>query len=62
MARYTAYGSPAPPGAQQLYYAGYTGPAHLTMADLNALIPTLPTSLPATAGILWNDGGLLVIS
>jgi hypothetical protein len=54
----THYASPVPPGP-----AGPAGPAHiLTLADLNALILTLPTSLPATAGILWNNGGEVAIS
>lgn len=33
-----------------------------TLADLNALLATLPTTLPPFAGTLWNDGGVLAIS
>lgn len=33
-----------------------------TVAALAALIATLPTTLPATSGQLWNDGGVLSIS
>jgi len=33
-----------------------------TLADLDALLATLPTTLPTTPGILWNDNGVLAIS
>ena len=32
------------------------------VAAFNAIIPSLPTTLPATAGQLWNNGGSLSIS
>jgi hypothetical protein len=32
------------------------------LAALNALIATLPTSLPGTSGQLWNNGGMLSVS
>ncbi len=33
-----------------------------SLADLNTLLATLPTTLPPLAGVLWNDGGALAIS
>lgn len=38
------------------------GGADLTLAALTALILTLPTTLPAQAGVLWLDGGILALS
>lgn len=32
------------------------------LAVLTAAIATLPTTLPASAGVLWNNGGSLQIS
>lgn len=29
---------------------------------IEAIVPTLPTTLPITSGKLWNNGGLLCIS
>lgn len=37
-------------------------PGGLTLASLTALVLSLPTTLPATAGVLWLDGGVLAIS
>jgi hypothetical protein len=34
----------------------------LQLTPAGALSVTLPTSLPATAGVLWNNGGMLSIS
>jgi hypothetical protein len=46
--------------------AGYPvfggGPATPSLGDLNALLATLPTTLPGAPGILWNNGGMLSIS
>ncbi len=33
-----------------------------TMAELNELLRKLPTTLPATPGVLWNNNGVLSIS
>lgn len=41
--------------------AAVTKPA-LTMADITALIPYLPTELPGSPGILWSNGGVVSIS
>lgn len=37
-------------------------PPGITLAQLNALLPYLPTTLPDKPGILWSDGGLIAIS
>jgi hypothetical protein len=34
----------------------------VTAAQLQALLGTLPTTMPTTAGVLWNNGGVLCIS
>jgi hypothetical protein len=34
----------------------------ITLADLQALLPYLPTELPDAPGIMWNDGGVIAIS
>lgn len=39
----------------------YTPPA-ITAAELLTLLPFLPTTLPATSGVLWNDGGVIAVS
>lgn len=44
--------APAPPPA---------APA-ITMEQLNALLPFLPTELPGKPGIMWNNGGVISIS
>lgn len=36
--------------------------AALTIEQLNALLPYLPTSLPEKSGMLWNNGGLICVS
>lgn len=33
-----------------------------TAAQLQAVLLTLPTTLPATPGVLWNNGGILAKS
>ena len=38
------------------------GAGALTVANLTALIAALPTTLPATAGQLWVNAGVLSIS
>lgn len=43
-----------------LTYAGGSGGSFSTA--LLAMFASLPTSLPASSGTLWNDGGLLAIS
>ena len=40
---------------------GITPPA-TTAAELEALMATLPTTPPATPGILWNNGGEFAVS
>ncbi len=37
-------------------------PPTITMADLQALIPYLPTTLPSKPGVLWVDGGMIALS
>ena len=37
-------------------------PPPLTVAGLTAVVATLPTALPAAAGELWLDNGVLTIS
>jgi hypothetical protein len=34
----------------------------LTLAELTAVIAALPTSLPATSGVLWLNGGVVQLS
>lgn len=34
----------------------------ITMADLQALLPYLPTELPDAPGVMWNNGGVISIS
>jgi uncharacterized protein YejL (UPF0352 family) len=34
----------------------------VTAAQLEAIIPNLPTEMPITAGVLWNNNGVLSIS
>ncbi len=43
-------------------FGGGGGDGNETLADLDALLATLPTTLPATPGILWNDNGVLALS
>lgn len=37
-------------------------PPPADLAVLTAILSSIPTSLPSTAGVLWNDGGVLSIS
>lgn len=37
-------------------------PPKITLADIQALLPYLPTDLPDTPGVLWNDGGVIAVS
>lgn len=37
-------------------------PGNLTVAALTQLLLSLPTTLPATAGVLWLDGGIPALS
>ncbi len=41
---------------------GGGGGGNETLDDLDALLATLPTTLPGTPGILWNDNGVLALS
>lgn len=53
------------PGVAGLFKADLLGlaqPSGLTVADLTALILSLPTSLPSSPGELWLNGGTLSIS
>lgn len=34
----------------------------MTIADIQALLPYLPTELPDAAGVLWNNGGVICVS
>jgi hypothetical protein len=43
-------------------FGGGGGGGTETLADLNALLATLPTTLPGAHGVLWNNAGVLAIS
>ena len=38
------------------------GPANVSNATITQVVKALPTTLPAQAGVLWNNGGVLSIS
>lgn len=48
----------APPGVT-VSAGGVTG---ITQTQLAALISSLPTTLPGSAGVAWNNGGVLTLS
>jgi hypothetical protein len=53
-------------GTSSGLYANVNGTVYrlapLRTSDVTAWALTLPTTLPATAGLLWNNGGTLAIS
>ena len=48
--------------AQTVAPVAPTAPATITLAQIQALIPYLPTTLPDAPGVLWSNGGELAIS
>lgn len=50
------------PNGAAIQWGGGGGETTLTLASLTALLLTAPTTLPATPGVLWMNGGIPSIS